>query len=163
MRPSALRATKRMNVDRYFVDSNVLLYAYDKSDPVKRAQAKAWLAWLWENACGALSWQVLQEFYFNAIRKFGVPVEEARRYLKVMSEWSPPEVTIGMIERAWHWNDQAQASFWDGLIVAAAERTRCTFLLSEDLQAGRKFDSITVLNPFKTPPPHVGNERSAAQ
>jgi predicted nucleic acid-binding protein len=60
---------------------------------------------------------------------------------------------MGMIERAWHWTDQAQVSFWDGLIVAAAERTRCSFLLSEDFQAGQQFDAVTILNPFDTPPP----------
>jgi predicted nucleic acid-binding protein len=60
---------------------------------------------------------------------------------------------MGMIERAWHWTDQTQVSFRDGLIVAAAERTRCSFLLSEDFQADQEFGSITILNPFKTPPP----------
>ncbi len=70
-----------------------------------------------------------------------------------MSEWNPPDVTLGMIERAWHWIDHAQVSFWDGLIVAAAERTRCSFLLSEDLQDGQKFGSVTIVNPFKTLPP----------
>ena len=153
MPPSALPVTKRMNGARYFVDSNVLLSAQDKSAAVKRAQANAWTAWLWENACGALSWQVLQEFYFNAIRKFGDPPEQARSYVKLMSEWNPPDLSVGMFERAWHWADQAQVSFWDGLIVAAAERTRCSFLLSEDFQAGREFGSITIVNPFETSPP----------
>jgi predicted nucleic acid-binding protein len=153
MPPSVLPVKKRMNGARYFCDSNVLLYAQDKSDPVKRAKAGAWTEWLWENACGALSWQVLQEFYFNAIRKFGVPPEDARSYVKLMWEWKPPDVTIGMLERAWHWTDQTQVSFWDGLIVAAAERTRCSFLLSEDFQAGQQFGSITILNPFQTSPP----------
>ena len=144
---------KRMNGARYFVDSNVLLYAHDKSDAVKRARAKAWLAWLWENANGALSWQVLQEFYFNAIRKFGVPPKTARDLVKLMSQWNPPDVTIGLIERGWHWIDEAQVHFWDSLILAAAERTKSSFLLSEDFQAGQKFGSITILNPFETPPP----------
>lgn len=142
-----------MNGARYFVDSNVLLSGYDELNPVKRDHAKLWLAWLWENTCGAVSWQVLQEFCWNALRKFRVPLEVARHRVKLMSEWSPPDVTIGMIERAWHWTDQAQVSFWDGLIVAAAERTRCRFLLSEDFQAGQQFGSITILNPFETPPP----------
>jgi predicted nucleic acid-binding protein len=153
MPPSALPATKRMNGARYFCDSNVLLYAQDKSDPVKRAQAKAWTAWLWENACGALSWQVLQEFYSNAIRKFGVPPEQARGYVKLMSEWGPPDVTIGLLERAWHWSDEAQVNFWDALILASAERMHCRFLLSEDFQTGREFGSITIVSPFKTLPP----------
>jgi predicted nucleic acid-binding protein len=142
-----------MNGARYFVDSNVLLYTHDKSDPVKRAQAKAWLAWLWVDARGTLSWQVLQEFYSNAIRKFAVPPETARSLVKLMSQWNPPDVTLGLIERAWHWTDQAQVSFWDGLIVAAAERMRCRFLLSEDFQTGREFGSITIVNPFETSPP----------
>jgi predicted nucleic acid-binding protein len=139
-----------MNGDRYFVDSNVLLYRYDQTSPAKRAQAKAWL---WENACGALSWQVLQEFYWNALRKFKVAPEEARHRVRLMSQWKPPDVSIGMIERAWHWTDQAQVSFWDGLIVAAAERTRCRFLLSEDFRTGREFGPTTFVNPFQSSPP----------
>jgi predicted nucleic acid-binding protein len=142
-----------MNGDRYFVDSNVFLYIFDKANPTKQAQAEAWLAWLWENACGALSWQVIQEFYWNVLRKYRASPEEARSYVKLIREWNPPDVTMGMIERAWHWTDQAQVSFWDGLIVAAAERTRCSFLLSEDFQAGQQFDAVTILNPFDTPPP----------
>ena len=142
-----------MNGDKYFVDSNVFLYTFDKTNPTKQAQAEAWIAWLWENTCGALSWQVLQEFYGNALRKFGADPDKTRYQVKLMSEWNPPDVTLGMIERAWHWIDQAQVSFWDGLIVAAAERTRCSFLLSEDLQDGQKFGSVTIVNPFKTLPP----------
>jgi predicted nucleic acid-binding protein len=70
-----------------------------------------------------------------------------------MAEWNPPDVTITLIERAWHWSDQAQLTFWDALILAAAERMRCRYLLSEDFQAGRTFESVTVLNPFETAPP----------
>ena len=142
-----------MNGDRYFVDSNVFLYIFDQASPTKRARAEAWLAWLWETASGALSWQVIQEFYWNVLRKYGAPPEQARSYAKAMSEWNPPEVTIGMIERAWHWTDQTQVSFWDGLMVAAAERTRCRFLLSEEFQSGREYGSITIVNPFETSPP----------
>jgi predicted nucleic acid-binding protein len=144
-----------MNGDRYFVDSNVFLYVFDQTSPTKSAQAEAWLAWLWGNACGALSWQVIQEFYWNAIRKHRAAPENARSYVKLMFEWKPPDVTIGMIERAWGWTDQAQVTFWDGLIVAAAERTRCKYLLSEDFQTGRRFGSITVVNPFETSPAQI--------
>jgi predicted nucleic acid-binding protein len=144
-----------MNGDRYFVDSNVFLYVFDQTSPTKSAQAEAWLAWLWENSCGALSWQVVQEFYWNVIRKHRAAPKNARRYVKLMFQWKPPDVTIGMIERAWDWTDQAQVTFWDGLIVAAAERTRCRYLLSEDFQTGRQFGSITVVNPFETSPAQI--------
>lgn len=141
-----------MNGDRYFVDTNVFLYPHDLSDPAKRARAKVWLAWLWENACGALSWQVLQEFYWNATRKFGVTADIARNRVQLMAQWKPPDITLGLIERAWHWTDEAQVPFWDAMIVAAAERTRCRFLLSEDFQPGRQFGTVTVLNPFEASP-----------
>lgn len=142
-----------MNGDKYFVDSNVFLYIFDETSPAKRGQAEAWLTWLWQHCCGALSWQVIQEFYWNVLRKHRATPEKARTYAKLMSKWNPPDVTITLLERAWHWTDQAQVSFWDGMIVAAAERSRCRFLLSEDFQIGRKFDSITVLSPFETSPP----------
>jgi len=150
-----------MNGDRYFVDTNVLLYAYDRFDSVKRAQAQKWLALLWEHAACAVSWQVLQEFYSNAVRKFSVPPDAARSLVRFMAEWNLPGVTIRLVERAWHWNDQAQVTFWEGLIIAAAELSDCRFLLSEDFQAGRKFGSVTIVNPFETPPPVMtGHARS---
>jgi len=146
-----------MNGDRYFVDSNVILYRYDELSPAKRDLAKLWLSWLWENKRGVVSWQVLQEFYWNALRKFRVPPALARHRVELMSEWHPPQVTMGLLTRAWHWTDNSQVSFWDGLILAAAEQTQCRFLLSEDFQAGRKFDSVTVVNPFETSPPAPAN------
>ncbi len=144
-----------MNGDKYFVDSNVFLYIFDQLDHAKRDRAETWLARLWGDSRGALSWQVIQEFYWNALRKYRARPQQARDYVKLMSQWGPPAVTIALIERAWHWSDQAQLTFWDGLIVAAAEITECRFLLSEDFQAGRRFDSVTVVNPFETSPPAI--------
>jgi predicted nucleic acid-binding protein len=142
-----------MSGDKYFVDTNVFLYLYDARHPVKQKRAEAWLSFLWNNAAGVVSWQVLQEFYSNAIRKFAAPPDVVRRYVRVLSEWNSPDMTIGLIERAWLWNDEARISFWDALIVAAAERTRCQWLLSEDFQTGREFGDTTVLNPFYETPP----------
>jgi predicted nucleic acid-binding protein len=142
-----------MSGDKYFVDTNVFLYPHHFPHPAKRAPAKLWLAWLWESACGVVSWQVLQEFYRNALRKFGVAPELARYRVVLMSQWNPPDLTIGLIERAWHWSDEAQLDFWDAMILAAAERTKCRFLLGEDFQTGRSFGSVTILNPFETSPP----------
>jgi len=152
MLPSALPAIRHMNAERYFVDTNVILYTYDTKSQRKRDRAEAWLQWLWQNTSGSLSWQVIQEFYWNGIRKFGVDPSLMRSHANLLVEWGPPDVTIGLIERAWFWTDEAQISFWDSMIVAAAERTRCRWLLSEDFQAGRQFGAITVLNPFETAP-----------
>jgi predicted nucleic acid-binding protein len=108
--------------DRYFVDTNVLLYAYDISSDQKRQHARKWMNWLWPNTAAHVSWQVLQEFYYNAVFKLGVTSDEARAAVKAWSEWHPPDVTLGLLERAWYWSDQAKISFWDSMIVAAAER-----------------------------------------
>jgi predicted nucleic acid-binding protein len=141
-----------MNCDLYFVDTNVILYSYDEVHQFKRDRAEAWLQWLWQNTSGSLSWQVIQEFYWNAIRKFGVQPAIIRSHVRMFKEWNPPDVTIGLIERAWFWTDEAGIPFWDSMIVAAAERTRCRWLLSEDFQTGREFGALTVLNPFETVP-----------
>ena len=55
------------------------------------------------------------------------------------------------IERAWYWMDEAQVTYWDGLILGAAERLGCTVLLSEDFQAGRVCGTVRVVNPFAAP------------
>ena len=64
--------------DRIFVDTNVLLYSFDARDPVKCAQTRNWLEYLWRTGAGRLSWQVLHEFYANAFRKMAVPAPQAR-------------------------------------------------------------------------------------
>jgi predicted nucleic acid-binding protein len=115
--------------DRFFVDSNVLLYSVGAASPAKQQAARLWVDVFWETGSGALSLQVLHEFYVNTVRKVRVPQEIARQ---------PPEVTIGSIHRAWHWSDQAQLSYCDGLILATAERSECPLLLSEDFQIGLK-------------------------
>ncbi len=141
-----------MNDDRFFVDTNVLLYTLDPRDDAKKRQALLWVEWLWQSTAAYLSWQVLQEFYYNAVRKFSVPPGQARLAVAAWSEWHPPDVTFSLIERAWFWTDQSQITFWDAMIVSAAERVGCRWLLSEDFQTGRQFAGLTVVNPFQTDP-----------
>jgi predicted nucleic acid-binding protein len=143
-------------IDRYFVDSNVILYTYDTRNPGKRDHAEAWIEWLWERTACCVSWQVLQEFYWNALRKFGARPEKVREHVALLARLSPPDVTLALFERAWFWTDKASITFWDAMIVAAAERTQCRWLLTEDFQEGRQFDSVTVVNPFRSEP---GNAR----
>lgn len=141
-----------MSADRTFVDTNVLLYSVDPADPVKQARARAWLAALWQQGAGSISWQVLNEFYGNAVRKLRTPAPEAREIVAVFSNWQPVETSLGLLERAWHWMDAAQLSYGDSLIVAAAERAGCARLLSEDFQTGRRLGEIVVVNPFDSLP-----------
>jgi predicted nucleic acid-binding protein len=138
--------------DRFFVDTNVLLYWLDSSDTAKQRIAGQWVTALWEHGCGAISWQVLNEFYTNAIRKIGASKKIARAVVEGYSEWSPAGFDVPLVKRAWHWSDQAGMPHWDALIVAAAERTGCRYLLSEDFQPGRRFGDLTVVNPFQSSP-----------
>jgi predicted nucleic acid-binding protein len=99
-----------------------------------------------------MSWQVLHEFYANAVRKLGVPAPQAREAVAVFSKWRPGGMSIGLVERGWYWMDQAQLSYWDSLILASAERLGCSMLLSEDFQTGRSFEGVRVISPFENSP-----------
>jgi predicted nucleic acid-binding protein len=132
----------------FFVDTNLLLYGIDLSEPRKRVAARTWIDALWRTSSAALSWQVIHEFYANALRKLRLPENEARELAVDYLRWHPLAMDRDLVERAWHWQDQSQISYWDGLIVAAAERLECSWLLSEDFQTGRKFGKLTVVNPF---------------
>src|SRR5579862_1172167 len=97
----------------YFVDTNVLLYSLDARDPQKQLQAAAWMDCLWASGAGRLSWQVLNEFYANAVRKMGTAHDDARRVVSLLSKWRPCGVTFSLVEQAWHWMDKAQLTYWD--------------------------------------------------
>jgi len=142
--------------DRFFTDTNLLLYSVDRSLHEKRRAAHRWLEALWENGAGRLSWQVLHEFYANAERKMGLDRSSARKTVEIFAQWKPVEPGIGLIQRGWYWIDKAQLSFWDSLIVAAAERAGCARLLSEDFEDGRSFEAVTVVNPFVHTPGEFG-------
>ena len=138
--------------DRFFVDSNVLLYAMDIRAGAKQFPAQRWISELWNRDAGTLSWQVLHEFYSNAVRKINVPTGEARSVVRSYEIWKPEFPGIATIERAWHWCDSAQLNFWDAMILASAEQAGCHWLLSEDFQSGRQYGSVTVVNPFEREP-----------
>jgi predicted nucleic acid-binding protein len=104
---------------------------------------------LWESGNGRISWQVLNEFLANAERKSGFPRTQARKYVKELATWEPVGWSLGLLQQAWHSADTAQLSYWDSLIVAAAERAECSVLLTEDLQDGRRYGSVLVMNPFR--------------
>jgi predicted nucleic acid-binding protein len=136
-----------------FIDTNLLLYSFDGETPAKRARAQEWLDFLWHHRTGRLSWQVLHEFYPNAVKKMGLTPGDARNAVRRFREWNPLDTTGGLIERAWEWMDEAQLAYWDALIVAAAERSGARYLISEDFQPDRQFGDITVVDPFRRLPP----------
>ncbi len=139
-------------IDRVFVDTNVLLYRFSEATPEKRRAAELWFDALWEGDAGALSWQVIFEFYAHATRKAAAGTQLAREAVNELTQWNPVVPNSSLVQRAWHWCDAAQINFWDALIVAAAEQSGCRYLLSEDFQAGQRFGAVTIVNPFEHPP-----------
>lgn len=135
-----------------FVDTNLLLYTLDSTSPAKQVAALAWRDALWEHRAGRLSWQVLNEFYVNATGKMGAPASAARQMVTSYSQWDAGAFTLNLLQRAWHWIDDAGVTYWDALILGAAERSGCQWLLSEDFQHERTYGTIRVLNPFLTEP-----------
>ena len=135
---------------RTFVDTNVLAYAHDRSETRKQPLAKALLETLWETRTGALSTQVLQEFYVVATRKFDPPMSRraAREVVALYGGWPTVHVDIDLILAASELEGRHRVSFWDALIVEAARRAGATRLVSEDLQAGRRFGDVRIEDPF---------------
>jgi predicted nucleic acid-binding protein len=135
-----------------FVDSNVLLYAVDEADPEKQRVASNWRAELWKSRRGRVSFQVLGEFYVNAVRKQPAAREQARAEVRDLLAWNPVVTDAAILERGWKLQDRYRLSYWDALIVAAAKAASCRYLLTEDLQAGQQLDGIEVVNPFLRSP-----------
>jgi len=135
-----------------FVDTNVLLYALDAANKAKQAAAQDWRAALWQTWLGRLSFQVLAEFYANALRLKPSARDDARAEVRDLLAWNPVVVDAAVVELGWKFQDRYQLSFWDSLILAAAKLSACGYLLTEDLQAGQILDGIEVVNPFLRSP-----------
>jgi predicted nucleic acid-binding protein len=135
-----------------FVDTNVLLYAYDRSAGARHATARRRLADLWASRTGVSSTQVLQEFYVNATRKLPKPLPVARARLVVSryAAWPIHQIAPADILEASGLEQQEQLSFWDALILVAATRAGAASLLTEGLQHGRMIRSVRVTSPFAT-------------
>ena len=136
--------------DRVFIDTNILLYAYDLDAGSKHDVASNIVRRLWAEGTGALSTQVLQEFYVNVTMKIAKPISpaEARaiigRYLVWQVEVNTPESVL----RASEIQERYRLSFWDALIVASAAKAGATILYTEDLNRGQIIDRVRIINPF---------------
>ena len=137
--------------DKYFVDTNILLYAHDRSAGLKHERARQLLERLWTSREGVLSTQVLQELCINLRRKIArpLPVEEIRRIIQDYLSWeivvNTPDSTLHALEIELRY----QISFWDALVLQAAESSGAAVVYSEDLATGQKYGAIQVVNPLR--------------
>ena len=141
-----------------FVDTNILVYARDRSEPAKQALAHAWIEDLWRSGAGRLSLQVLEEYYVTMTRKLrpGLAKDEARADIADLLAWRPISIDGDLVRVAWDLEDRFSLSFWDALIVGAARVADCSYLLTEDLQDGARYDGVVVVDPFRVPVGSLG-------
>jgi len=150
---TSLPAVKNyMSVDPepQFLDTNVLIYAYDSSTGEVHHAAKELLKSLWSSRKGCLSIQVLQEFYVNITRKVPHPLdlEAAAQIVFDLSTWRVHEPQIEDVHAAIRIHRHHGISFWDAMILQSAVRLGCDVIFSEDLNADQEYEGVKVINPF---------------
>lgn len=134
---------------RSFFDTNVLVYADDKAAPAKQRRAVDLIAEHRRAGTGVVSLQVLQEYFVTVTRKLHVDPRIARRKVELLAEFDVAAPEVADILAAIDLHRLHGFSFWDVLILRAAQQAGCSVLLSEDLQEAREIDGIRVVNPFR--------------
>jgi predicted nucleic acid-binding protein len=137
--------------ETYFVDTNILVYAHDRSAGRKHELARRLVERLWATSEGVLSTQVLQELCVNLRRKMRDPfsLEEAREVIHDYLRWRIVVNTAESVLRALDIEARHKVSFWDALVIQAAESAGASVLYSEDLSAGQKFGDLRIVNPLR--------------
>jgi predicted nucleic acid-binding protein len=140
--------------DKYFVDTNILLYAHDRSAGLRHERGRQLVEQLWASGQGVLSTQVLQELCIILRRKIArpLPVEEIRRIIQDYLSWEIVINDSASVLQALEIELRYQTSFWDALILQAAESSGAAILYSEDLATGQKYGAVQVVNPLGATP-----------
>ena len=135
-----------------FVDTNVFVYSRDAREAEKMARARQWLEYLWREQLGRTSVQVLTEYYNVMTRKMrpAVPPQRAWDSVDALFVWNPQAADKALLERGRSVEERHKLSWWDSLVVAAAQLQACSVLLTEDLQHRCTYGAVTVLDPFQT-------------
>jgi predicted nucleic acid-binding protein len=139
-----------MSVDRSFFDTNVLVYIFDQDSPAQQARAREIFEEHARTGLLTLSPQVLQEFYVTVTRKLARPLSPEAALAAVTHLNTFPLVPVdgGTILRAVQLHQSATLSFWDAMIVQVAMEGNCKRVFSEDMQNGRRFGEMVIVNPF---------------
>ena len=139
--------------DKCFVDTNILVYAHDGSAGVKHQRAQRLLEQLWDSGQGVLSTQVLQELCINLRRKIShpLPVDEVRLLIRDYATWEVVTNTSESVLQALDIELRYKTSFWDALILHAAESSGATILYTEDPATGQRYRAVQVVNPLIQP------------
>ena len=135
--------------DKYFFDTNILVYMQDVSNLVKQQKARSLLSTHLGNGTAVISTQCLQEFYNVLANKMKQDKIKTKQIMHSLSENIPVvQVTPTLIENGIDISIKTQFSLWDSLMISAASFAKCTTLYSEDMNDGQVIDGVTIKNPF---------------
>jgi len=139
--------------DSIFLDTNVLVYAHDAASPEKRQRCQELIFECLRDGSGVISAQVLSEFFVTMTQKVKPPMTpaDAKKELILLSTMRTVDIDATLVVRAVGIKERWQLSYWDSLIIAAAERAQCRQVYSEDMSHGQLYGSVTVRNPFHNP------------
>ena len=136
--------------DKYFVDTNILMYAHDRGAGDKHEKARALVETLWHDRSGVVSTQVLQELAVNLRKKARKPLDTAATR-EIIDDYLTWQVVVNggdAILDAFDIEKRYQISFWDALIVQAAQSSGAEVLYTEDLADRQQYGSVRAVNPF---------------
>ena len=136
---------------KVFLDTNILVYAYDSSSGEKHGKAVEIMRGLWNSGQGMLSTQVLQEFFVSATRKIEKPLDAsaAKGIIKDLLKWKTVTIDGEIILEAINLHEQRKYSFWDSAIIASALEGGAGVLYSEDLSDKHTVKGLVIKNPFR--------------
>ena len=134
---------------KIFIDTNILIYSMDPFDPEKRQRCRALLKTLKDDLRGVISTQVMQEFYVAATKKLGAEPLVVKDILSAFERFETVVIMPDIIKEAIDCGIINRLSFWDALIVAAAESANCGKLWTEDLNDGQVIRGVRIENPIK--------------
>jgi len=137
--------------DKFFLDTNILVYSFDEGAPEKRDRSRQLINLALQSSNGSISIQVVQEFLNAATRKFSTPMtlKDSQKYLRqVMNPLCQVYTDLPLLENGLNIQDETSYSFYDSLILAAAIKANCAVLYSEDLHHGQIVKGVKIVNPY---------------
>jgi predicted nucleic acid-binding protein len=135
-------------VSKIFIDTNILVYTLDQKNIKKRDMARKIVKKVVESNQPVISTQVIKEFYVVASNKLKADPIVVKNIIHNFHNMEIVNNDLDLIEQAIDISILSQLSFWDSLIIAAAEKANCEYVLSEDLNSGQNYRGIKLLNPF---------------
>lgn len=140
-------------MSKIFIDTNILVYSIDQKDPKKKNKARAILTRLTEAHQPVISTQVIKEFYVVSTTKLKADSFIVKNIIHNFRNFEIVNNDLELIEQAVDISTLTKLSFWDALIVAAAEKANCEYIFSEDFNPGQVYRGVLLVNPFESDGP----------